>query len=303
MQSLSRGISFNSRFNIQDSLYSEEVEKWKTLFIKSIEPISDFPLLMSGGVDSAAILSVLLHLNKQPKLYTFTLGTELSNDAKVSLDIAKTFNLDIELITIPKDSKTLISDINKLLSIFNKVSKTAIQCGHFLLYLAPVIKKDGYDKILGGTGGVVEDDRKVHVCLHTKGEDAAREYRKGGMTLRNNLHQGGVKGMHDVAENFEIELLEPYKNKELSEYALSLDMKVINYPVQKGIAVRAFPEFWNNGNWYRTNSPLQINGGIRDWHHTLIDSNLNTGNWKSCIGVYNKMYKDIITPNLESFFT
>ena len=44
---------------------------------------------------------------------------------------------------------------------------------------------------------------------------------------------------------------------------------------------------------YRRNSNLQVNSKIREYHNLLLLTDLNTRNYKSVVGIYNSMYKQI----------
>ena len=69
-------------------------------------------------------------------------------------------------------------------------------------------------------------------------------------------------------------------------------MADINFPRQKGIALRAFPSFFKEAKW-RRNSPHQIDSGLRQLHDTLLsDTTLNTRQNKAVIAVYNNLKKE-----------
>ena len=71
-------------------------------------------------------------------------------------------------------------------------------------------------------------------------------------------------------------------------------MAIINYPFQKGIAVRAFPEFWGLRPWRRRRDPLQVGSGIRAWHDELLSSAaLNRRGSRLVVGVYNEMAREV----------
>jgi hypothetical protein len=177
----------------------------------------------------------------------------------------------------------LLADVKEIIALLPKVSKSAIQCGHPMKYLSKKIIGDGHHIVLVGTEGIVEDNRKVNVILSKFGEDKAREYRK----YRLEKPANGTLGMKLVSEKYGLKLIDPYRDEMLMEFQLSLNMSDLNSPCQKGIALRAFPTFFNEAKW-RRNSPHQVNSGIRELHDKLLlDPKINFRNNKAIIGVYN----------------
>ena len=257
-------------------------EMWKELFLDALKPHQHLPLLFSGGMDSLTVLAGLMELGQKPHLYTYMLSDQPSKDAHSAQSNASRLNLNLSMVEIPQQN--LLADVKEIIVMLPKVSKSAIQCGHPMKYLAQKIVNDGHDLVLCGTVGIVEDNRKVNVILSKFGEDKARDYRT---ELLKKAGLSGTSGMRLVSEKYGVKLIEPYRNKALMEYQLSLDMGDINSPCQKGIALRAFPTFFNEAKW-RRNSPHQVNSGIRELHDKLLlDPKINFRNNKAIIGVYN----------------
>jgi hypothetical protein len=162
-----------------------------------------------------------------------------------------------------------------------------------MLYLAAELQKNAVEKVYIGTGGIVEDNRKCAVMLAKYGELAARKYRAENLVVRGNPNSA-TRRMHETLEHYGVEGLEPFTYPDFASYSLGLDMAEINWPKIKGIAVRAFPEFWLTNKWYRKNSPLQVNSHIREWHDTLLKTSLNPNRrYKSVIGVYNELFRNL----------
>ena len=92
---------------------------------------------------------------------------------------------------------------------------------------------------------------------------------------------------------------EPYSDEPLLSHAIAMDYAELNRLgtkfKQKGIALRAFPEFWSRG-WYRRNSSLQVNSGVREWHDTLLaDVELNPdGRHRAVVGIYNQIRRRVV---------
>jgi len=264
----------------------EKARRWKELFIEALLPHKTQPLLFSGGMDSLTILAGLRELGEAPHLYTYFIKGKPSKDLLSSQKNAQRLGLKLTVVEVQPEN--LLSDVKELISFLPQVSKAAIQCGHPMKYLTQQIRDDGFLGALCGTVGIVEDNKKINLILSKTGEEGAREYRRK-LFLKAGL--GGTAGMRLVAKHYGIDLVEPFRNQNLIDYQLSLDMADLNFPRQKGIALRAFPSFFSEANW-RRNSPHQINSGIRELHDTLLtDPTLNTRQNKAVIAVYNNLRK------------
>lgn len=252
----------------------------------ALEPHKNQPLLFSGGMDSSTILAGLLELSVKPDLYTYVVDGVNSKDLQASQEIAERFSLRLHVVSIPPAN--LVADVKEIIDLLPSVSKSAIQCGYPMRYLAQRISGDGRHEVLCGVVGIVEDNKKVHLVLREKGEDGARQYRR---EVANKNGLGGTEGMRLVSRKYGVELIEPYREKNLLQFQLSLDMADLNFPRQKGIALRAFPKFFEQVKW-RRNSPHQINSGVRNLHDTLLtDATLNYRNNRAVIAVYNNLAK------------
>ena len=272
----------------------ETAQKWRESFITVLEPYpANTPLLLSGGTDSATILAALLSMGRRPACYSFQIGANEHEDVVVSRMMTAHFQLAHEVCVLPRDQEALVGDVRELSKLVKKpVRKTHIQCSQPIMYLAKALKRDGYDTAYIGTGGVVEDNRKGAVMLAEQGEEACRAYRR-----KNLLEDEGsaTEAMRNVSRAVAgVEIVSPYVQDPLASYGLSLDMAEINRPRQKGIALRAFHMFWLANAWYRKNSPLQVNSGLREWHETLLRSDYNQNAWKDVVGVYRDIESGVV---------
>lgn len=264
--------------------------EWKDKLMETISPVAHLPLLLSGGVDSATLLAAQMELGYKPRCYSFRLGNRDSTDVSVARKICADYSLPLTVISIPREEGVLIADIKYLIDILGTNKKAAIQCSQPVMYMARAIKVDGYNGAIVGTGAVVLDDKRVAILWAKQGEEAARKYRAAKLDDRH--LPVGTGYMHRIAKLHGVLLEEPYSDEPLRSHALALDYAELNKPKQKGIALRAFPDFYNKGYW-RRNSPLQVNSGIREWHDTLVKSSYNKRNCKSVVCIYNDFYREI----------
>jgi len=265
-------------------------QKWHDKLLETIEPHRKKPLLLSGGVDSATLLAALLELGERPECYTFRLGATDSTDVRVARRICKDWNLKIHVLKIERSLDVLVSDVRQVIKLLNTSKKASVQCAQPIMYMCERMHSDGFDSAIVGTGAVVLDDKRVAILASQQGEGAARAYRAEKLNDKNT--DCGTGRMHQMARLMGIELAEPYSEEPLGSFALAIDYAELNRPRQKGMALRAFPEFYKRGYW-RRNSSLQVNSGVREWHDTLLKTEYNTRNSKRVVAIYNDMRKEI----------
>lgn len=267
--------------------------RYRELFLDVLAPLADAPLMLSGGVDSATILAGLLVLGKRPDCFTLQLGEQRSADVAVAEQMVRAFGVPYHLVRIERSDAQLLADVRRMIDVLQTTAKCCIQCGQGAYHLALAVRAFGADVALTGTGSVVEDNRECAVILHTQGEEAARAYRRRTAVRAAGDVMDGTKAMHVAALAAGVRMLEVYSREPLLSYALALDMAEINRPVQKGLALRAFPEFWSAGKFYRENSSMQVNAGIREWHDTLLRSEYNKRGARAVVAVYNDIREDM----------
>jgi len=207
--------------------------------------------------------------------------------------MADRYDLDAEIVNLDRSKTALVADIRRIMDIRQTAKKASIQCAQPIMHIAERLTSLGFDRAMIGTGAVCLDDKRVAILVSQQGEEVAREYRRS--KLEDRYTDCGTGHMHGVARDLGVTLEEPYSDEPLRDYALGLDFSELNRgpdgPKQKGIAVRAFPEFWSTPGFWRRNSPLQVNSGIREWHDLLlVDPEFNTRGLKSVVGVYNDMF-------------
>lgn len=275
----------------------DEIAKtWRDHMLTVMKPHRDTPLLLSGGMDSGTILAAALALDGRPPCYSFRLGDRDSKDSKTARCMCKRYKLDHVVVDVPRDLPTLWSDLPYIIQIVGS-RKAAVQCAWPLGYVARRMRDDGVRSALVGTGGVVEDNRELAFLLRREGEEAARETRRA-----NHVWTGkgnATEAMHLIMRYWGVHTIEPYVMEPLAGYGLSLDVRELNRPGQKGIARRAFPIFYRERRFIRANSPLQVNSGVREWHDELLYSEHNTTGATAVVQMYRAVERELSQPRLE----
>lgn len=269
----------------------ETAARWRSLLLETIEPYADLPLLLSGGMDSATLLAASLTLGCRPTCYSFRLGDADSEDVATARRVCRAYDLEHVVVSLDSSLDALWAELPDVIERIGTARKAAVQCAQPLLHLARRIRSDGHERVILGTGGVVEDNRELSFMLRREGEEATREYR------RRNLYEWNGSGnateaMHVVIRSERVGTVEPYALEPLAAYALSLDVAELNRPGRKGIARRAFPAFYADRRRRRANSPLQVNAGLREWHDGLLYSPYNTIAATSVVQLYRLIAED-----------
>lgn len=249
--------------------------------VKSESGSSEVAVLLSGGVDSTCVLLACLDAGLDVHAYTFYLNGNESQDVRASRRICGDLGINLTEIVVPYSIDSLMSDTRRIIREFGTTRKTAVQCIHPFLYIVPEVTE--YDVF----SGLYADDlwgtsRKGNQEGH-RGELQFKNYRQGQLRqqdyscvyIRKCFERSG-KSLHM-----------PFISKGVSEYLLSLSWDEMNEPKPKTLAVRAYGDYFSKHNWYRRNSNLQVNSGIREYHDLLLRTELNTRKLKSVTGIYN----------------
>lgn len=257
---------------------------------------ADTPILLSGGIDSATVLAASLELGRLPVCYTFHLEGSPSQDARVAASMTETTGAELRTVVIPRDLDGLLADVRFLIRSGVKPQKTFVQCAHPFHYLARQISADGYSLVSHGmaAGDLFPTSRKAMVIYSRGGQEAFDDYRRQQFDLYENARPMGISDLavEHAAGLHGVRLADPYRHPEVVAYALGLRFDTIHRPRQKQVLVDAFPEFWARGAWYRKNSSLQVNSGIREWHDVLLTTDANRHGHKAIVGLYNSIARE-----------
>lgn len=254
----------------------------------NIKDRNDVALLFSGGSDSLSILLSCLDLGVKPVLYNFRLSNYESEDNKYSKIISNTYNLKLNEIILDVDIIDLVSDIKNIMKLFDVKKKTQIQCVHPFLYVIPKIEQN---IILTG---LCADDlygTPRSMAKHSKNIDYFNNIR---LNCFKNIESSSYKFIDEIATMNNKKLIAPYKQCDaIAKFMLSKSYKELHSPKQKNIMYDDYKEELVANNLYRRNSNLQCDSKIREWHDTLLQGSLNTEGFKSVVGIYNKIYKEL----------
>ena len=265
-------------------------ERIRQLVLEAVRPHCGSPLFFSGGVDSSTLLAAMLALGDEPRCYTFTFGTKESEDVLVARAICRHFGLRQTVVHVPSGLEAVERDVREAVRLIGrKPLKTHVQCGIPFMHLARAARSDGFSKAVSGiTADDILGTSKNAVIARAKGgEKAYAEHRRKDAENPNNSFFSCAR----IASACGIEVAAPYKNEALREAVLGMTFDELHKPRKKSALLKAFPEFWAQGSWYRPNKNLQIVSGLRDYHDRLLQSPLNRRSHKSVAGIYSDIYE------------
>lgn len=286
--------------------------------METVYPYRDLPLLLSGGMDSATLLAAQLEWGARPRCYAYRLGDRESEDLRAARRLCRDYELELVTVPIPTSRGSLVSVARKVIRETGNPRKTAVQCCWTLDFIFHVARAHRDTRLITGAGGIAEDNRKAKVLgahywldEHRRSLGRSKEGDQLEAARRPNLLGGNpdsaTETMKRYARTQGMELAEPYSEQPVADAGLWVPWPEMNRPVQKGIACRAFPDFfayssplhrsWADGSpgrYWRENVSLQVDGGVRDWHDTLLrDEEMNPGGRaRRVVAIYNRIDRE-----------
>lgn len=298
----------------------DDAIRWRSALLETVSEYSDTPLLLSGGMDSATLLAAQLTLFAKPRCYAYRLGDLVSDDLAAARALCDHYGLELVEVGIPTDLEYLLRITQRVIEMTRNPRKTAVQCCWALWPIFEAAIAQGDRLLLTGAGGIVEDNRQAKVWGHPNhywDPPGGGERRRSaeGVALedvrRPNLLGGNPESatetMKRFGEAFGCHLAEPYSMQPVADVGLSIPWPEMNRPVQKGIACRAFPDFfaygaplsksWRDGapgQWWRPNVSLQVSGGVRDHHDKLLTyPAARPDGAQRVVAIYNRILREV----------
>lgn len=248
----------------------------RELVVEAVRPYRKCPLFLSGGVDSSTLLAALLALGEEPVCYSFTFGSKESEDILVARDICRSFGLRQIVVHVPSGLAAVERDIREAIRLMGrKPLKTHVQCGIPFMHLAQAARSDGFSKAVSGitADDILGTSKNALIARSKGGEKAYAVHRRKDASNPNNSFFSCAR----IASECGVAVAAPYRDEALKEALLGLTYAEMHVPRKKAVMLKAFPEFWAQGKWYRPNKNLQVVSGIRDYHDRLLQTPLNRG--------------------------
>lgn len=253
----------------------EEAERdtrdWREAFLATVEPLPDVPVLLSGGMDSCALVAALVSIGRKPDCITYRMASTFSEDMAVATRLTRDLGLTLHRVLIPDDVASLHRDVEWAIPIVG-TRKTRVECAIPMRYMGERASAIGATQVLTGDPGIIEDVRAYQVLTNASDGVETDESRAIRMARPATGINSASDAMRHVASLANVELLEPYRLDPLRSVALAMDPYRINWPRQKGIALRAFPDVFGDGRlptpsgyrYWKHNKSLQTASGLSD---------------------------------------
>lgn len=238
----------------------------------------DVSLCLSAGIDSIALLSMLLQCNKSVTVYSFTLKSKLSNDFNVAKKLADKYNLRFVDVLLPDDEMSLKRDVLVLHNEFGCRKKTDYECVWPFLYVYPKLQNN---VIVAGLGAEGNFGTTKRACIHYKNNlDEFRDL----FFSNQNVSQTIQHSM--LGEKYNIKSWFPFLTDDVRNIFIGKSWEELNQPHVKNCVFELIPndirKFVRTGN-------LQLDSGIAKHFDMLLNTDWNLHNYKSIIGIFNSI--------------
>lgn len=256
-----------------------QLNDFKNILVNQISNLPDtVALCLSSGIDSIALLSLLLECNKNVIVYSFTLENHESFDFVTAKTLASMKNLKFVSVMLPESLDVLKHDIMVLHEKFECEKKTDYECVWPFLY---VYKSVCEDLIVTGLGAEGHFGTTKKACIHYKND--LDEYRRLFFS-RPNVNQ--IKQHKLLCEQYEIDNWFPFLTDDVKNYFMNKSWYELNKPHIKNpvfnIILDEFKPFIKSSN-------LQLGSGISVHFDKLLETNWNLHNYKSVTGIFNSI--------------
>ena len=247
-------------------------------------PLNPAAVLLSAGIDSASVLFSLLEAGKSVTAYSFCLEGRVSKDVRYAEITAKEFGVPFVRIDLPTSIDVLREDLIDLVR-FGAKKKTDFECGWPMLYAYQAIKEREIFSGMGADG---------HFCISKKG---MMHYKNRIDEFRDTLFSNPSYGQEHIHRNlstvFKKCWVAPFMSKEMIDRFEGSTWDEVNKPNQKQPILDAFPEQFKRIKVFKHQNFQKGDSGISDHFEKLLGTDLNVGNHKSVVGVYNYLVKNL----------
>lgn len=192
----------------------------KQLLIRSVKKrlLSDRPIgcLLSGGLDSSLIASILMKLSDKP-IKTFSVGFEDSEDLKYAREVAEYIGSDHHELIL--DYNEIIPQIPHIIKSIETYDVTTIRASVGMYFLSKYISENHSERVIfSGEGSDELLCGYLYFHKATKVEDFENESKR----LVYDLYKYDVLRADRCTSAFGLELRVPFLDKTFVNYVLSL---------------------------------------------------------------------------------
>jgi asparagine synthetase B (glutamine-hydrolysing) len=247
-------------------------------------PLNHAAVLLSAGIDSASVLFSLLEAGKNVTAYSFCLEGRVSKDVRYAEITAKEFGVPFVRIDLPTSIDVLREDLIDLVR-FGAKKKTDFECGWPMLYAYQTIKEREIFSGMGADG---------HFCISKKG---MMHYKNRIDEFRNTLFLNPSYAQEHIHRNLSTVYkkcwVAPYMTPDMIDAFKGSTWDEVNRPNQKQPILDAFPDQFKRIRVFKHMNFQKGDSGISEHFERLLATDLNVGNHKSVVGIYNYLVKNL----------
>lgn len=289
--------TYNKRFKKYAAIY-------RAAMIKAVSTALDkykdrkIGIALSGGSDSATVLFAMMECGVKPHCFIFKLANIDSSDSRVALDMCRTLDVPHTLVEAPSTMESLEAATKTMLMQGCPPKKASVQSTHCYLFVYEEAARQGFNTLFTGMAGDLYFNtvRKADQKMRGQPDNVNKWFRRDLLANTASENEGSMLGIRKAREHHGFVDYCPFLDPEFIEVALNIPMVFMNYLGKtKHIQNYAFVEYWKRGQWYRDNSPLQINSGLREFHDRFLDSPHNYTKAKDVAVIYRQFLGEIIS--------
>ena len=214
-------ITINYNLNLNHTYSYPLSYHTKNILIESVKKrlISDRPIgcLLSGGLDSSLITSILCNLLGSNNVRTYSVGMEGSEDLKYAKKVSEFLGTKhTEIIFTPQEGLEVIPEVIFALESYDI---TTIRASVGMYILARYIKNNTTDRVIFSGEG---SDELLCGYLYFHNSPNSNESKKESFRLFNDLYKYDVLRADRIISNQGLELRVPFLDKDFIDLSLSL---------------------------------------------------------------------------------
>jgi len=116
--------------------------------LSRLDPGGPIPCLLSGGLDSSAILSLAARTGREVRAYSVRLESETA-DLRAARELSVLYGIKLTVVDVPFPSA---SSLSRVVSVIEMARKPQVEVAAMCLPLARAIAADGFGYVLSGEG-------------------------------------------------------------------------------------------------------------------------------------------------------
>ena len=222
--------------NLYQMSFEEKIEKLQTLLVESVKKrlISDRPIgaLLSGGLDSSIVVSILCRLIGSENVRTYSIGLIGSTDLVYAKQVATHLNTKHTEVIITEEE--MLKTIPTVIELLGSYDITTIRASTPMYLLCKYISEHTTDKVIFSGEG---SDELFGGYLYFHKAPTDHDIEQETFRLVRNLHLYDVLRADRCVSSCGLEARVPFLDKDVVNFTLSLDGadRHPSYPIRLGL--------------------------------------------------------------------